>query len=71
MFLVANSCGLIGGQSTKDLKDHLKTTHSQPDFFRPCLLKSQPGLVNKGFDEIAHLIIHYQELLSINNDKSI
>ena len=46
--------------TTKDIKDHLKTTHSQPDFFRPCLLKSQPGLVNKGFDEIAHLIIHYQ-----------
>ena len=27
---------MMGGQSTKDLKDHLKTTHSQLEVFRPC-----------------------------------
>ena len=31
--------GQCGGQSTKDLKDHLKTTHSQLEVFRPCFLK--------------------------------
>ena len=31
--------GLLGGgQSTKDFKDHLKTTHSQLEVFRPCFL---------------------------------
>ena len=28
--------GYQGGHSTKDLKDHLKTTHSQLEVFRPC-----------------------------------
>ena len=39
---------MMGGQSTKDLKDHLKTTHSQLEVFQNCLFlkgfkKLQPG----------------------------